>query len=501
MIIVTEKNNVETKCVRCGKPIKYTQIYDFDGSDGFCFPCYIGSTGKRTILDHSYKPEPVFCHTDIERETKENKLLYLGIELEVEHRTINLIDYAYKLQTENGLYVKHDGSLNRGIEIVSHPQTARYHQKVFNWYKLLEGLRKDRFTSYDNGHCGLHIHTNKSFFNSKDDQLKLTLFFYKCFDRVRRFSKRKDMEFCKKWEASLINQVSAVKGQVELVKPNHDRYLCINFDPVNTAEFRIYKGTLNYDRFLCSILFTDAVCYFVKCYSLAFFHNPKNKINVLWNEFLKFVKSHDRYIALWRYLVRNDLDNNKEAPTTGLPPKEDYTGNKKEENKDIQFVPLDLVGINMSTGLSDLILPGIEYEGEKTEISTIDAGDGGNYYILFKQKTSGSSVVEYIIPKFASKIILKKSNMRIDKMIKVIRFMYDNAVNNYVINICDSNSSRAESYRTTISSMLEFYVFMGGEPSCFLETDINEMMKNFIGSCTFYYEIIRSDFVNVYNSM
>ena len=486
-MIITEKDKGVTNCLRCGKEILYTQLYCFDGGNGYCLECYVGAGGGRLIIDHSYKPTPIFCHMSTEKETKREKLLYLGIELEVENRAVNLGDYAYDIQKNNGIYIKHDGSLERGFEIVSHPQTAKYHQKVFNWYNLLEQLRKDRFTSYDNGRCGLHIHVNKNFFNNKDDMLKIVLFFYKCFNRLKRFSKRRDMNYCKKWKQPLVEQVEAEKGSVCLSRNNDDRYSCINFQNHDTVEFRIYKGTLNYDRFLASILFTDAVCNFIKDYSLVFFTNKKHKVSYLWNEFLRYIKVSDRYHFLERYFVKHNLDNNQTALTSELPSKEDYLTDKKRYK--VTLAIFDFKELCKKVGIEEKYIPnGLIFEGEKQEFEYTNFNLPANLYLKQNYSSDGTKT-DFVLPRCATRMILHKDNMIPKVMAKVLVYMARKS--DYYMNVVDEDG-----YKEKMETPSRLIDFIGGSGD-----DVVSMINKFIHETTFGYEIIRGDFEDVYNSM
>ena len=65
----------------------------------------------------------------------------MGVELEIDHGGES--DYnaerilALANQSEERIYCKHDGSLDDGFEIVSHPMTMDYHQHEMNWNEIL----------------------------------------------------------------------------------------------------------------------------------------------------------------------------------------------------------------------------------------------------------------------------------------------------------------------------------------------------------------------------
>lgn len=484
-MIVTEKNNCLVKCIRCGKEVPPTKLYNFDGENGYCLDCLIGIQIGNPILEHSYRPIPTFCHLSTEKEGKRRKLLYLGIELEIEHRSQDLTQHAYSIQKEYPIYAKSDGSLQGGFELVSHPQTAKYHQKIFNWYKLLGRLRKDKFTSYDNGRCGLHIHVNKNFFNQKDDILKTVLFFYKCFGKIKRFAKRRDRdcaEFCKRWKESLINIVKAYKGNVSIGEVNADRYSCINLQNRDTVEFRIYRGTLNYDRFLASIIFTDAICNFVKNYSIAFFANDNYKMPTLWGKFIEYIQKNDKYNFLDKYFQKNNLDNTKVSKSP--PPLHEDYGNKDYETE-VEIIK-DLKKRLKGTGLEPFVLKGLEYEIIKGELDNINIGDGNQYYIYSRDGT-----VQFLVPKYIRRIRLEKRKVISPIIAKIINLYM--AHSGHVLRMIDEDNNLI----AEVTSVRELFEQVIGKlyDSYHSITTIEKRVEKFIMESPFEYEILRRDVI------
>lgn len=486
-MIITEKNNPLIPCARCGKNKHATELYYFNGESGYCVDCFIGAGIGRVIIEHNYKPMPVFCHLSTEKEDgkvgiskingkgvkKDHRLLYMGIELEIESKTANLTRYAYEIQKEYPIYVKHDGSLQGGFEIVSHPQTAKYHQKVFNWYKLLEQLRKDKFTSYDNTRCGLHIHVNKNFFNGKDDILKVVLFFYKCFSKIKRFARRNKLEYCRKWELSLVNAVNACKGSVDIAENNNDRYTCVNLQNRNTVEFRIYRGTLNYDRFLSSILFTDAVCFFAKSYSIAFFSNNKHTGVILWKKFIEFIQKNDRYEFLKKYFIRHKLDSSKTS-TDSLPIREDYLG---KGHKIVIKKVSNLKDLVKGTGLARYIKGEISYDFVEHEFFSINFADPNSYFVV---TLMGSP--DFIVPRNIARVLLSKGDMSHMGIAKTIEAYLNTG--EYIIRLLNESEVYKEVYGwSDLFANLNIYPENTGG------------FRDFIENTSFKYELIRSDVI------
>ena len=116
-------DNDYTTCENCGRAVHVDDAYYLDDQDyAYCQRCYDEIALNKFIHDYSYKPDPIF-YGNAER--------YLGVELEIdgagqdESNAEKLLDIANN--SEKRIYIKHDGSLDSGMEIVSHPMTLDYH--------------------------------------------------------------------------------------------------------------------------------------------------------------------------------------------------------------------------------------------------------------------------------------------------------------------------------------------------------------------------------------
>lgn len=123
---------IPTVCSNGDALLHEDNAYHLDGYD-YCRECYDEECGKsQYIHEYGYKPEPVF-YGDSNR--------YFGVELEIDGAGKD-DDYAEELLNignESGehIYIKSDGSLNDGMEIVSHPMTLDYH-KNFCWENIMK---------------------------------------------------------------------------------------------------------------------------------------------------------------------------------------------------------------------------------------------------------------------------------------------------------------------------------------------------------------------------
>lgn len=62
------------------------------------------------------------------------------------------------------IYIKSDGSIDDGFEIVSHPMTLDYHQHDMDWEAVLHEAIKMGYRSHQTSTCGLHIHVNSLYY-------------------------------------------------------------------------------------------------------------------------------------------------------------------------------------------------------------------------------------------------------------------------------------------------------------------------------------------------
>ena len=78
------------------------------------------------------------------------------------------------------IYIKHDGSINEGFEIVSHPMTLDYHENHMNWLEVFEKAIEMGYRSHNTSTCGLHIHVSRSAFgrNYADQEVAIARIIY-----------------------------------------------------------------------------------------------------------------------------------------------------------------------------------------------------------------------------------------------------------------------------------------------------------------------------------
>lgn len=222
--------------------------------------------GSYYIQSYTYKPQPCFFG--------EKDRFHLGFELEIEARNNNSPnECAEKLHDILGgrAYFKHDGSLNNGFEIVTHPHTLSGYRDGFQW-EALDTARTMGFRSWDTDTCGLHVHVSRDGFGNtprspgenenewrkrtiivrQSHELRFIKLIYDNQRQVERLAGRKANQWA----------TFSDKGKlIAKVKDNYQsdgRYSVVNTENYNTIEVRIFKGSLKKERIQSALEFVHA---------------------------------------------------------------------------------------------------------------------------------------------------------------------------------------------------------------------------------------------------
>ena len=249
-------------CIDCGC------ILDDDNPHSRCLRCqirYVSNSGG-----HWSKKEVIF-----EKPQERDTTMHFGVELEVDEydegtEYTNCIEQLNEINKKQGwynplFYHEPDGSLDDGIETVWSPKTL-------DWFKNNKELIERVFQVFkDNGYysdepstTGLHIHVDRKTLGEKSNFVgaKIALLVNRLWDsHFMKLSRRKhnQLRYTKKVSVSSNETEDTMYRKV-----NHDRYVLVNCCPNQTIEFRFWKGTLNYDNFLASIMLTNSIINYCK---------------------------------------------------------------------------------------------------------------------------------------------------------------------------------------------------------------------------------------------
>lgn len=297
------------RCSDCGRLVANDNMHYMSDTDseGYCETCYDRRAREGGVHTYCYKPTPIF-YGDGSR--------FLGVELEIDEGGES--DYnanqiiAVGNRDREYIYIKHDGSLDEGLEIVTHPMTLTYHRDIMPWQEILHKARKLNYTSHQAGTCGLHIHVNRSSLGEtsaeQEDTIARILFLVENFwHELLRFSRRTQKQL-DRW-AARYGRKDDPKAVLRSAKSNDDRYTCVNLTPYYTIEFRIFRGTLKYNTLIATLQLVERLC------DVAF-HLTDDEIKyVTWSEFVSGV-NENTMPELVQYLKERRLYVNEPVPAT-----------------------------------------------------------------------------------------------------------------------------------------------------------------------------------------
>lgn len=319
------------RCARCHYSYLWRDLTYHGLIDGWVCPtCYEilqdeadreNEEEEPELYDYSFKPTPIF----LPKWTKDN--LFLGVELETDtydhsHDTKIAIDQLWNLSTihSKAFYLKQDGSLDYGFEIVTHPATLQYHQECFPWQEITTIVTSCSGKSHNTRTCGLHIHFNVDFYGSNTKEqnintLKLLYLVERYWDRIATFSRR-DSYSLNQWAKRYRKQFSNwTPEKLQIEKYNAPRNAAVNITNEDTLEVRVFRGTLHLPTILATIEFVDYLARTAKATSI------QKLQRIAWTRFVKKIDPKI-YPHLTPYLIQRrliDVPDNYEAeasPTT-----------------------------------------------------------------------------------------------------------------------------------------------------------------------------------------
>ena len=273
----------------------------------YCADC-LRSRKKRNIKEYSYKPQPIFKTGTHDKfySSKDIQELLFGVELEID-KGCDPEETAGELCEESeDIYCKHDGSLNDGIEIVTHPCTLSYHINELGWDKLCKIALDHDFRSNDTRTCGLHIHVGKYQLGSdtterKETICKIILLVDRFWEYMIKFSRRTESQLNQWARRPNINmsQKRTLEDAMEdaWYERNEGRYRAVNLQNRETIEFRLFNGTLKVNTIYATLQLVSNICKYAKT------HSTEEVMSAQWEN----VTSYEKYQELNRYLEERNL--------------------------------------------------------------------------------------------------------------------------------------------------------------------------------------------------
>ena len=265
---------------------------------GYCRSCardFEDESDNTKMHDYSYKPTPkprVHQHVDISSCNEVEDLLF-GKELEVD-KGDDIEDTIREIsEVCPDVYMKHDGSLDEGFEIVTHPATLEYHMKDMKWREICQICKDHGFKSHDARTCGLHIHVGRYQLGSTYEATRKTianiiLLVDRHWDMMVKFSRRRESQLSRWARRPEITEPCDGDTEETLIRKawradNCNRYQAVNLCNEGTIEFRMFNGTLKRDTIIATTQMVNNICLYAKS------HSTKDCMSSKWEDITGYI--------------------------------------------------------------------------------------------------------------------------------------------------------------------------------------------------------------------
>ena len=245
-------------------------MYDWeDTHSSFCPRCDENHHWTAEEQAYNYKPPLLFTgRGGVQLRHEEDGVRYIGCELEMEGGdTYCYRNALFTRLKRNGydkhLYFMHDGSLVDGCETATVPIELGYALDGYPFDTIHNVAKKFGMRSHQTDTCGFHIHVNRS--SIPDFELtmaKVLLTFDKFYDKLLTFGRRRQKDRPEHWCAKPNADIKKSDTPRELrdkLCVARDHYRAVNMLPMDTVEFRLWKGTHNPDTIRATIDFLSAL--------------------------------------------------------------------------------------------------------------------------------------------------------------------------------------------------------------------------------------------------
>ena len=322
-----------TECHDCGDSMYYDDSYscyqgDFNVCNSCCDNGYYYSENQDSYISnddydeydsdyddedysgvHRYETD-VLDHLDFQRTSNElrqeqrgKKLMYCGVELEVERRNNCPDDIAYHINTNvlpDFAICKSDGSLDNGFEIVTAPSTYAMHKK--NWSRFFDDKQcRENLKGWSTDTAGLHIHLSRNALTpSEIGKILIFINDQTNNDFINQIAGRSSDQWAKKSPKKITDAYNS-----------SDKYEAVNTSHRNTIELRIFRSNVSKHGFFRVLEFAFALSDFVKTTSIAL-------TSLHYTAFFRFMSRPENkatYPNLSAWLIRKGHINGKPSRT------------------------------------------------------------------------------------------------------------------------------------------------------------------------------------------
>ena len=303
-----------------------TMFYEFDENTG------VFRAGHSTILSKEgalgvHSPASIHGMQLVQRP-------FCGFELEMsdEAGRLRFSEAAEYLNTYTSeyAYMKQDGSVGNGFELVTHPHSLLAYQNRTAMWSAIDHLRNKGWRSWSSSSsCGLHIHINNASFVDVGHAMRFLKFIYDNKSPLVAFAGRDSSyarfnfdEFVQRevhtgWndDGSSRFEMQNLSHVVKKSQTNQGRYLAVNAQNEHTYELRFFRGSMRPATVLACLEFTFALHEYTQGLNS---HDCLVKRALGWRSFLAFIrnKSGEENFPYRNLLTR--LTQARRNPDTGF---------------------------------------------------------------------------------------------------------------------------------------------------------------------------------------
>ena len=209
------------------------------------------------------------------------------------------------------IYIKSDGSIDDGFEIVTHPMTLDYHLNHFCWSEILHRAVQMGYRSHQTSTCGLHVHVSRAgLCNSYEEQeitiSRILFFVEQHWNELLKFSRRSEYSM-NRW-AARHGYEHDPKKILDKAKSERNRYVAVNLCNSQTVEFRLFRGTLKLNTLLATLQLVDRIC------TTAMTLTDHELQALSWSEFVSQITEPEliQYLKERRLYVNDTITNEEE---------------------------------------------------------------------------------------------------------------------------------------------------------------------------------------------
>ena len=292
------------RCEGCGRILHDDDIL-WSGDYPYCASCYDRLDVE--IEEYGYKPEPIFYGEGSR---------FFGIELEVDfggkdEENARRIKSQANTRCEN-IYIKSDGSLDDGFEIVTHPMVLAYHINDMYWEDVLHEAVRLGYRSHMTSTCGLHIHVNRDAFGeNRDEQEKVIeriLFFVELHWNELFIFSRRSQHTMQRWAARYGMEKTGKEIMNKAKKGNVGRYAAVNLCNYHTIEFRLFRGTLKLNTLIATLQLVNKIC------DVALFMSEDEIAQQSWRDFVLTITEPEliQYLRERRLYINDEVKSEED---------------------------------------------------------------------------------------------------------------------------------------------------------------------------------------------